>query len=200
MARKRNTGTEAKIKSAFTQLLKEKGFDAMTVSDIARIAGINRGTFYMHYMDKFDLRQQLLDNAIFDLHRILGANPPSISSDGAQRASVLDVIAPQATLQALLYIRADAAFFDAVTQSGQNMKMYNETKKILKKLIAERAQAMGIHPSPGGIPAEYSGEIVVSGITSIIWLWARRGFRESPEEITRYIEISKRMSPMALMR
>ena len=200
MARKRNTGTEAKIKAAFTQLLKEKGFDAMTVSDIARIAGINRGTFYMHYMDKFDLRQQLLDNAIFDLHRILSANPPSIPADPAQRASVLDVIAPQATLQALLYIRADAAFFDAVTQSGQNMKMYNETKKILKKLIAERAQAMGIHPAQGGIPTEYSGEIAVSGITSIIWLWVRRGFRESPEEITKYIEISKRMSPMALMR
>ncbi|KAB8287736.1 TetR/AcrR family transcriptional regulator, partial [Bifidobacterium avesanii] len=75
MARKRNTGTEAKIKAAFTQLLKEKGFDAMTVSDIARIAGINRGTFYMHYMDKYDLKQQLLDNAIYDLRRILSARP-----------------------------------------------------------------------------------------------------------------------------
>ncbi|WP_170284986.1 TetR/AcrR family transcriptional regulator C-terminal domain-containing protein [Bifidobacterium avesanii] len=107
---------------------------------------------------------------------------------------------PRATWQALLYIRADAAFFDAVSQSGQNMQMYNETKETLKKLIEERAQAMGIRPSLGGIPLEYSGEIVVSGITSLIWMWVRRGFKESPEEITKYIEASKRMSPMALMR
>ena len=202
MARKRNTGTEAKIKAAFTQLLKEKGFDAMTVSDIARIAGINRGTFYMHYMDKYDLRQQLLDNAIFDLRRILTSNvgaPVPLPAPG-QHASVLDVIAPQATLQALLYIRADAAFFDAISQSGQNLKMYNDTKETLKHVLEERAKALGIHPSLGSIPPEYSGEIVVSGVTSIIWMWVKRGFKESPEEITKYIEISKRLSPMALMR
>ena len=52
----RNTRTEARIKAAFTTLVRTKGFDSMSVSDIARTAGINRGTFYMHYTDKFDLR------------------------------------------------------------------------------------------------------------------------------------------------
>ena len=48
MVRQRQTKTEAKIKAAFTTLVKNKGFDAMTVSDLAREADINRGTFYMH--------------------------------------------------------------------------------------------------------------------------------------------------------
>ena len=217
MARKRNTGTEAKIKAAFTQLLKEKGFDSMTVSDIARIAGINRGTFYMHYMDKFDLRQQLLDNALFDLQRILRETKPEApapESDAApsagtpaaraaalrQRASVLDVIAPQSTLAALRYIRNDAAFFDAVTHSGQDMTMYEETKKLLRKLLKEKAELMHIRPSLSEIPREYGTEVVVSSVTSIIWLWVRRGFAETPEEITRYIEINKRMTPLSLLR
>ena len=71
MVRQRQTKTEAKIKAAFTTLVKNKGFDAMTVSDLAREADINRGTFYMHYVDKFDLRDQLLDDVIADLAAIL---------------------------------------------------------------------------------------------------------------------------------
>ncbi|WP_291527421.1 TetR/AcrR family transcriptional regulator [Bifidobacterium sp. UBA744] len=201
MARKRNTGTEAKIKEAFTALLREKGFDAMTVSDIARTAGINRGTFYMHYMDKFDLRQQLIDNATMDLRDIL--TPPAIASHATQpdrHVSTLDVIAPQAILRALQYVKNDAAFFDAISQSGQDMRMYDETKTILKKMLEDNAARMRVKPTLGGLPATYGYEIVVSSVTSIIWLWIRRGFLETPEAITKYIELNKRLSPVALLR
>lgn len=75
MTQRRHTKTEARIKAAFTTLVKDKGFDAMTVSDLARTANINRGTFYMHYIDKFDLRDQLLDDAIADLTSILIPEP-----------------------------------------------------------------------------------------------------------------------------
>ena len=43
----------------------------MTVSDLAREADINRGTFYMHYVDKFDLRDQLLDDVIVEIRQAI---------------------------------------------------------------------------------------------------------------------------------
>ena len=201
MVRKRNTGTEAKIKEAFTTLLKDKGFDAMTVSDIARTAGINRGTFYMHYMDKYDLKQQLIDNAAMDLRNILSLPSTITPAEQTDRhVSTLDVIAPQAILRALQYIKNDAAFFDAISQSGQDMRMYDETKTILKKMLEESAAKLGLKPTLGGMPATYGFEVVVSSATSIIWLWIRRGFLESPEAITKYIELNKRLSPAAMFR
>ena len=45
---KRNTQTKEKIKQTFIELINEKGFESMTVRDVARKSEINRGTFYLH--------------------------------------------------------------------------------------------------------------------------------------------------------
>jgi AcrR family transcriptional regulator len=43
------------------ELAAERGFDAITVGDIARRAGVNRATFYRHYQDKYDLAVVLME-------------------------------------------------------------------------------------------------------------------------------------------
>ncbi len=45
--------TKSAIKHAFIQLLKEQNIENITVQDIADKADINRGTFYLHYEDKY---------------------------------------------------------------------------------------------------------------------------------------------------
>ncbi|MGL3600309.1 TetR/AcrR family transcriptional regulator, partial [Veillonella sp. ZSJB6] len=54
----RITRTKQLIKSAFLELIDEHGFEAVTVKAITERAGINRGTFYSHYVDKFDLMEK----------------------------------------------------------------------------------------------------------------------------------------------
>jgi len=49
------------IREAFFNLILEKGFDSVTVVDIAERAIINRSTFYRHYQDKYDLAKKCLD-------------------------------------------------------------------------------------------------------------------------------------------
>lgn len=43
---------------SFAELMREKGFTAMTVQDIADRADVHRGTFYAHFPDKFALLEQ----------------------------------------------------------------------------------------------------------------------------------------------
>ncbi len=52
--------TRQLIEQSFMELLAEKGFQAVTVQDIADRATINRATFYAHFDDKF----ALLDHVI----------------------------------------------------------------------------------------------------------------------------------------
>ncbi|MGB7342122.1 MAG: TetR/AcrR family transcriptional regulator [Phototrophicaceae bacterium] len=52
--------TRKLIKQAFIDIMMDKGFDAMSVQDIADQAEINRATFYAHYTDKFDLHDHML--------------------------------------------------------------------------------------------------------------------------------------------
>lgn len=52
--------TKKLIKDAFFELVEEKGYSKVTVMEIANKAMINRNTFYLHYVDKEDLIDQIL--------------------------------------------------------------------------------------------------------------------------------------------
>lgn len=47
--------TRSLLEQAFIELLDEKGFQNITIQDIASRATVNRATFYAHFEDKFDL-------------------------------------------------------------------------------------------------------------------------------------------------
>ncbi len=47
------------IREAFRTLLQTKGFDTITIKDIAQRATINRATFYSHYEDKYALLDEI---------------------------------------------------------------------------------------------------------------------------------------------
>ena len=46
--------------TAAYELFQEKGFSRTTISDIVEKAGLAKGTFYLYFKDKFDLREKLI--------------------------------------------------------------------------------------------------------------------------------------------
>lgn len=60
MADLRKLRTQREIQQALTDLLLEKPFSKISVTDIVNRALINRNTFYLHYRDKFDLIEQMM--------------------------------------------------------------------------------------------------------------------------------------------
>jgi AcrR family transcriptional regulator len=52
--------TRQLLHQAFTSLLGEKGFESITVQDIAERSTVNRATFYDHYTDKFALLEDMI--------------------------------------------------------------------------------------------------------------------------------------------
>ncbi|ETY74346.1 TetR/AcrR family transcriptional regulator [Lactiplantibacillus fabifermentans] len=56
----RKIKTERDIQAAFLQLLVDKGFRQITVADVCGTALISRSTFYAHYLDKYDLLDQMV--------------------------------------------------------------------------------------------------------------------------------------------
>jgi AcrR family transcriptional regulator len=51
------------IQEAFWKLMIAKGFDGITVRDIARSAAVNRSTFYAHYSDKYAVLDEITEIA-----------------------------------------------------------------------------------------------------------------------------------------
>ncbi|MEK3836574.1 MULTISPECIES: TetR/AcrR family transcriptional regulator [unclassified Paenibacillus] len=58
--------TRQLIRTAFRDLLQRKGFDAITIKDIAQEATINRATFYAHFEDKYALLDEVTEQAFHE--------------------------------------------------------------------------------------------------------------------------------------
>jgi len=52
------------IREAFEQLLKERGFHKITVTDIVERADLNRSTFYAHYPDIFGIVDEMQEEIL----------------------------------------------------------------------------------------------------------------------------------------
>lgn len=190
----RNTETRGLIKEAFTVLMKEKGFQTLTVSDITRKAGINRGTFYLHYVDKYDLLEKLEKDLLDDLTEIL------LKKYDNHFDNPKEIIPYQAILSALYYVKDDFDFIQVLISKNGDMSFINRFKELLQKSMKEGILKTGIlNYSQKGLPEDYANEILLSSTASVILLWIRKGGIETPEEIAHIVNQSKDISPYELL-
>lgn len=64
--------THALLQKTLIDLIAEKGFDAVTVGDIAERAMVNRSTFYRHYPDKYAVVTSIFEDAVDQVISELG--------------------------------------------------------------------------------------------------------------------------------
>ncbi len=53
--------TKKAVKEALLEIMREKDFNQITVNELIKKAGISRGTFYTHFSNIEDVRQQLIE-------------------------------------------------------------------------------------------------------------------------------------------
>ncbi len=191
----RNTQTRARIKRALTGLIVTKGFDALTVSDITRHAEINRGTFYLHYIDKFDLLQTLEDELIDQMKSIL------ITEDYAENVhSAIDMFPYPVLLKCLKLVRADFEFVAAIAGKGGDPEFAAKLNNIINGLLDQSMRLTGGSIQCDKFSYEYARALTTSHVTTIINLWLERGGEESPEEVARMIVAAKDICPCDLVK
>ena len=70
--------TRNTIIEAFVGLMAEKNFEQITINEIADRANVNRGTVYLHYVDKYDLLDQCIE---IHLNQLFQKCPPGVDTD-----------------------------------------------------------------------------------------------------------------------
>lgn len=82
--------TRQLLQKGFVEVIREKGFAAMSIQDIAERANVSRGTFYIHYTDKYMLLDQIVRGNFGQM--LTDAVPPDPRWDkGTLRLIVLTV-------------------------------------------------------------------------------------------------------------
>lgn len=65
----RGKQAKARIRQAFTKLLREKPIQRIAVKELCQEAGVNRSTFYAHYQDIYDLLTKIEEDMLEDFRR-----------------------------------------------------------------------------------------------------------------------------------
>ena len=72
--------TQKLLREALIELIEERGFDALTIGELTERALVSRAAFYRHYQDKYDLVEQIFEeamSALLDSVGDLGREHPS---------------------------------------------------------------------------------------------------------------------------
>lgn len=169
----RETDTKDKLKKALTILLNEKSLNDISVSELTKEAYINRGTFYLHYDDKMDLVDNLVEEIFEELKEIL-------TSEKVGSKYSYDIIK-----KVIDYVKDDFDFIYALTMNSYNY-INDMLRKFLLALIEtlpELKHSIDNHPF---LPKDYSTEFFLSLNSGIILHWIRKGGVESTEELANY--------------
>lgn len=186
--------SKLKIKNSFINLISEKGFDELTVTDIARDAGINRGTFYLHYTDKYNLIELLKEDIMNDLENIFYSEVVS------ENTNIDEIISYNIILKSIKYLKENFDLIRALyIAEGESNFMLSLRNILAKLLFTKLKDTAGLNFSNGEIKMEYAIELFLHSIISVISLWIRRNGIESPEEIANIIAVSKNIAPKDLI-
>lgn len=181
MVDRRIAKTRHAIRDALVTLIKEKGFDALTVRDIVVRANINRGTFYLHYKDKFDLLEQTETEILQDLqHLFLRANSIRLEDvHGTEQLQGLVILL-------LEYVKDHAELMHAVLGLQGDYSFITRIRSMLEQNLRLGALS-GLKAENFSVPREYLIAYLMHAHLGVLQSWLASGCQESTAEMTRIL-------------
>ncbi|MEA4912754.1 MAG: TetR/AcrR family transcriptional regulator C-terminal domain-containing protein [Oscillospiraceae bacterium] len=75
--------TRLVLRRGLTKLMREKPVNEISVRELAELCDINRGTFYLHYKDVYDMVETLQQELYEEFHALLVRHTPTDESSTA---------------------------------------------------------------------------------------------------------------------
>jgi AcrR family transcriptional regulator len=179
--------TRQLLLQALFPLMKEKGFDAMTVQDIIDRANVGRSTFYVHFVDKEDLLVQAMD-------------PFSAELRERQRKALRDGAASEQRAFAFsheLFAHADGHrdVFRAVVGKQSALIVQRHFQRIQVDLVREEVKAMAPQAAASGALLEAVVQYLGSALYGLLAWWMDGKRRMTVDEVT---ELFRKMAVPAV--
>lgn len=184
--------TRRVIRQCLTELLKTKRIQDITVREISEKADINRGTFYLHYRDIFDLMEQIENELLEELEDVLNHFKASdlLSNPALVFTRVFHLVKENSDMVSIL-----------IGQNG-DINFVNRLKDIVREKCLKDWMEL-FRPGAGGgrqtcrssqntllddsaFEAYYS--FTVTGCIGLVQYWLDSGLKETPEQLASLVE------------
>ncbi|NFA59577.1 TetR/AcrR family transcriptional regulator [Clostridium sporogenes] len=163
--------TKKVIKESLIELLQHKKIHEVTVTDICKNANINRGTFYSHYKDTYDLLKSIEDELFNQILEYIEETPVE-DYKNILLLKALELIDANKKLCKILFSKQ-------MENNIMDRIIYVANKAEIDKLISSS--------KINDVFLEYFIKYSVGGVFSVIQTWLENDLNESPQEITNII-------------
>ncbi|WEG14575.1 TetR/AcrR family transcriptional regulator [Pullulanibacillus sp. KACC 23026] len=175
--------TKEAIRDALVELIEEKGFEAITVKDITTRAKINRGTFYSHYQDKYDLMSKCEEEVINEMEDKIVKNLPTILADAGTLAlnpKIFTILVPFFD-----YLYRNRGFMKAVLGPKGDVSFQTKLKEFMLKSLFKNNPLLKEENLL--VPSDYLVSYIGSAHLGVIQQWLNSDRNETPQEIARIL-------------
>lgn len=164
------------ISETFIELLNERDFKTITVTEIVNKAGVNRGTFYKHYAYKEDILKEIQDEFLEQLTAMLENDYQEVCYSNLKAVPLSDA------LFTFIYDHRD--FFHLAIHSVGFLNFQLQFSAVLKNFLIEK-----FFPT-----ARYSlksqnllGAYIANGIYGYLVEWDEKNYTSSPAEMAQQL-------------
>ena len=160
--------TKERIAAAFKQLMIQRPFDSITITDITDACGLNRLTFYYHFQDKYDLMNWIFYKDVIE----------------PVRGSVDVENWPDRLYNALKVLRDDGDYYcSSVSYDRVELRryIYDVSSEIMTEVIRDITKNTDAEKED----IDFFTAFFSHGLSGILFDWIQRGMVEDPKDIVR---------------
>ncbi len=170
--------TRQLMEQALIDLTTEKGFANVTVRDIAERAGVNRSTFYRHYLDKYDLLGQYIQEMYARLEAGQSELPQGQPAE-EPAASIVEI---------LKQVQQNTGFFRALlSDQGDTQFCARSFRQFVEQQINRRRNDNFRPARSQTPPLDMSlSYLVYAGMGAVLW-WLENGQSSTPEQVASWL-------------
>ena len=163
--------TKSLQRSGLTDLMKQKPVNKITVKELADYVDINRGTFYLHHKDIFDLLSSIESELMQELKDVFD----KYNFEKQQ-------IEPLLFLTDIFhFLDHNAEIVTVLLSSNGDILFIDQMKEFVKEKCLNNW--MHTYSVSDPIRYEYFYAFIINGIIGLFQAWLERNRKESPEEI-----------------
>lgn len=176
------------LRTALLELIKEKGYDAISIEEITERADVGRATFYLHYKDKEDLLLEEFREMAIEKVQILTEIPFSVwlqsqeaSSDGEAKKTAPPL------LIVFEHIYDNSELYYILLKSEKSSRIVERIRKISTEAIVKFVEAKAkTDPIPlqFNVPIEFFAAFFSGALLSTVDWWLEEEMRHTPREMT----------------
>ena len=160
--------TRKLLKECLIRLLKEKRVQDITVRELTDMADLNRGTFYLHYDDIYDMLHKIEDEMFLEFNEIMEQKPVVTNSLASQGP----------LLEFFRFLDRNRDLAKVMIGPHGDLAFVNRLKDQIEKRtlqVLESAQSDANY--------KYLCSFIITGCVGVVETWLKESNPQSPEEM-----------------